>query len=315
MRILIAEDDRTSRRMLTAVVTKWGYEPIVTEDGGAAWSALRESDRPRLVLLDWDMPVLDGLEVCRRLRVLAASDPPYVILLTGRSETGDIVNGLNAGANDYLVKPFNNEELQARLQVGRRMVELQTSLLTARDGLAQQAMHDPLTGILNRRAILERLAEEVARARRQGGGLTVGMCDVDHFKRINDTYGHQAGDEVLKGLTSLMQAQLRDYDCVGRYGGEEFLLINPGAAGQREAGLYERLCARVSEAGMLARRGTISITVSIGVATAAGGSTVDTLLAAADEALYQAKADGRNRVTYARAGAAARTERLTTGCA
>jgi diguanylate cyclase (GGDEF)-like protein len=134
------------------------------------------------------------------------------------------------------------------------------------------------------------------------------MCDVDHFKRVNDTYGHQAGDEVLRAVTSLLQAQLRDYDCVGRYGGEEFLLINPGAAKQGEAGLYERLCARVSGAGMLTRRGTISITVSIGVAAATGESTVDTLLADADAALYRAKAEGRNRVAYARLEAAAGTE-------
>jgi two-component system cell cycle response regulator len=307
MRLLIAEDDRTSRRMLTAMVSKWGYDPLVAEDGGAAWSMLQQADPPRLVLLDWNMPVLDGLEVCRRLRATASSDPPYVILLTGRAEKGDIVRGLDAGANDFVAKPYDNEELQARLRVGRRMLDLQARLAAARDALAQQAMHDPLTGIFNRRAILERLTAEISRAHRQGTSMTVGMCDVDHFKAVNDTYGHQTGDDVLKGFTAFVQAQLRDYDCVGRYGGEEFLVINPGVKGPGEASLYERLCDRVSGVGMPTRRGPIAITISIGVAAATGESTVDTLLADADAALYQAKADGRNRVAHAPAGLAGTT--------
>jgi two-component system cell cycle response regulator len=304
MKVLVAEDDCTSRSMLAAMVARWGYDPLITEDGGAAWSALQQPDPPRLVLLDWNMPVLDGLDVCRRLRALASTDPPYVILLTGRAEKGDIVNGLEAGANDYVAKPYDNEELQARIQVGRRMLELQAHLLAARDALAHQAMRDPLTGIFNRRAILERAAEELSRAARQGGSLTVGLCDVDHFKSVNDSYGHQAGDDVLRGFTALVQAQLCDGDCVGRYGGEEFLVIHPGAAGQCDASIYERVCAMVAGAGMPTRKGAIAITVSIGVAAVSGESTVDTLLAAADEALYQAKADGRNQVAYARFGAA-----------
>jgi len=316
MKILVAEDDRTSRSLLAAMVAKWGYDPLVTEDGGAAWEALQQPDPPRLVLLDWNMPVLDGLEVCRRLRVLPTSDPPYVILLTGRAETGDIVNGLNAGANDYLVKPPESQELQARLHVGRRMLELQASLLATRDALVQQATHDPLTGILNRRAILERLTAEISRARRQGGELTIGMCDVDHFKSVNDTCGHQAGDALLRRFTAAVQAQLRDYDCIGRYGGDEFLIISPGAMGPGEAGLYERVRARVSGADISAGTGGIpvsgSVSVSIGVAAASGDCSVDTLLAAADEALYQAKADGRNRVAYAQARAAVGVETLTT---
>ena len=182
------------------MVAKWGYDPLVTADGGEAWNALQQPDHPRLVLLDWNMPVLDGLDVCRRLRALASPDPPYVILLTGRTEKGTSFDGLDAGANDYVAKPYNHDELQARLQVGRRTLALQAHLLAVQEQLAALAARDPLTGILNRRTILERLAEELARATRQGGGLTVGMFDVDHFKWINDTYGHQAGDDVLRGL-------------------------------------------------------------------------------------------------------------------
>ncbi len=160
MKVLIAEDDRTSRKLLAAMVAKWGYDPLVAEDGGEAWNALQQPDHPRLVLLDWNMPVLDGLDVCRRLRAVESTDPPYVILLTGRTEKGDIVHGLEAGANDYVAKPYDHEELQARLQVGRRTLTLQAHLLTVQNQLQVLAARDPLTGIFNRRTILERLAEE-----------------------------------------------------------------------------------------------------------------------------------------------------------
>ncbi len=307
MKVLIAEDDRTSRKLLAAMVAKWGYDPLVAEDGGEAWTALQQPDHPRLVLLDWNMPVLDGLDVCRRLRALDSADPPYVILLTGRTEKGDIVHGLEAGANDYVAKPYNHEELQARLQVGRRTLALQAHLLAVQEQLAALAARDSLTGILNRRTILERLAEELARAGRQDGSLTVGMFDVDQFKLVNDTYGHQAGDEVLRGLTAEVQAQLRKYDSVGRYGGDEFLVITPGVRDTGDVGLFERLCERISRVALPTARGAISITVSIGVASSDRRSTVDTLLAAADAAMYRAKAEGRGRVAYAPATAATTT--------
>jgi two-component system cell cycle response regulator len=298
MKVLVADDDRTSRTLLTAMVTKWGHDPVVAADGAAAWEALQQPDPPRLVLLDWNMPVLDGLDVCRRLRASGSSNPPYVILLTARSEKGDIVRGLDAGANDYVAKPYDHEELQARLVVGQRTLALQADLLAVQEKLAEQATHDHLTGILNRRAILERLAEELSRAIRQDGTLSVGMCDVDHFKAVNDTYGHQVGDDVLRGFTAAVQAQLRKYDSVGRYGGEEFLVIAPGVRDGEDVGLFERLCDRISHVAMPTARGAISISVSIGVAVAGPSSTVDTLLAAADVALYRAKADGRNRVAF-----------------
>ena len=299
MRILIADDDSTSRSILTAILKKWGYDPLVTEDGTAAWDALQRPDAPELVLLDWDMPGMTGLEVCRRLRDRHSTHPAHVILLTGRGEKGDIVQGLEAGANDYISKPFDSEELQARVRVGQRMLELQASLREARDALAHQATHDPLTGIFNRRAILDRLSEELSRAKREKGKLSLGMCDIDHFKNINDARGHQAGDEALVAFTQCLQAQLREHDCVGRYGGEEFLVIAAGPQGWTEEGLYERLCVRVAETEIRTKSGPVSITVSIGVARGTGQSTVDALLAAADEALYQAKAGGRNRVAYA----------------
>lgn len=299
MRILIAEDDLTSRSILTAVLKKWDFDPIVTKDGAAAWELLQQPDAPGLILLDWNMPGLDGLEVCRRVRKLDARNPPYVILLTARDRKGDIVQGLQAGANDYIAKPFDSEELQARIGVGRRMLELQSHLLEARDALVHQATHDSLTDILNRRAILDRLAQEISRAQREQAPLSVGMFDIDHFKTINDAHGHQAGDEALIAFTGCIRARLRNYDIFGRYGGEEFLVIAPGSVGHNGESLYERLRAGVAAAEIPTHAGPLSLTVSIGVAPGTGFSTVDALLAAADAALYQAKAEGRNRVVYA----------------
>jgi two-component system, cell cycle response regulator len=299
MKILIAEDDFTSRSILTAVLKKWGFDPVAAEDGSVAWDLLQKPDAPGLVLLDWNMPGMDGLEVCRRLRENDSRNPPYVILLTARGEKGDIVQGLEAGANDYVAKPYDNEELQARIRVGQRMLELQSHLMEARDALGHQATHDPLTEILNRRAILDRLAQEISRARREEGSLSVGMCDIDHFKNVNDAYGHQTGDEALVAFTRCIQDRLRDYDSVGRYGGEEFLVIAPGSMGHSGESLYERLRAGVADAEITTKAGKISLTVSIGVAPGTGQSTVDALLATADAALYQAKADGRDRVAYA----------------
>ncbi len=296
MRILLAEDDLTSRSMLTAILKKWGYDPVVSEDGNAAWEELQRPDAPRLVLLDWNMPGLEGPEVCRRLRKMETTNPSYVILLTGRDEKSDIVQGLEAGANDYIAKPFDNAELLARIRVGQRMLELQASLLETQAALAHQATHDVLTGILNRRAILDQLSGELARALRQGGSISIGMCDIDHFKKINDSLGHQAGDEVLAAFSRCLQAGLREYDHLGRYGGEEFLIIATGLPGQKDDELYERLRQEVAALEVKTRAGNVALTVSIGTAEGTGQSTVDRLIAAADAALYQAKADGRNRV-------------------
>lgn len=219
MRILIAEDDFTSRTVLAGVLKKSGHEVVETINGAEAWDALRQPDAPPLVILDWMMPEVDGPEVVRRVRALQTDRPPYVIMLTTKGDKADIIAGLEAGANDYLAKPFDPGELRARVEVGRRMVEMQAALIKSREMLAQEASHDPLTGLLNRRAILDRLREEFARAGRHGDLLALGMCDIDHFKQVNDTYGHQTGDDVLCGLAQILSESIREYDSVGRMGG------------------------------------------------------------------------------------------------
>ena len=298
MKILIAEDDLISRRLLTAILSQWGHDPIAVSDGNAAWEVLQDPSAPKLALLDWEMPELSGLDVCRRARQMETSDPPYIIILTAKGEKGDLVQGLEAGANDYVVKPYDRDELRARIRAAQRMVELQSELNKTRDALAFEAFHDPLTGILNRRAIFDTLAKELSRAGREARGLSIGLCDIDHFKKVNDTYGHQVGDEVLRQFAQRIRASLRDYDHVGRYGGEEFLVVAPGSTGGVEEGLYERL-AQAAADGMRTKAGEISITVSIGVAGGSGGSPLEGLLAEADIALYRAKREGRNRVAYA----------------
>ena len=298
MRILIAEDDLTSRTVLMGVLKKEGHEVEATVNGAEAWRVLRQPGAPALAILDWTMPVMDGPEVVRRVRAIQTDLPPYILMLTTRGEKADIVAGLEAGANDYVAKPFDPGELHARIEVGRRMVEMQAAFVASRETLAHQASHDPLTGMLNRRAILEKLEEELARAGRHGDSLAVGMCDIDHFKRVNDTYGHQTGDDVLGGLARILNESLRPYDSAGRMGGEEFLVIAPMKASTDSVSVFGRLCTRVAESKMTTRSGELSVTVSIGVACAAAGGTVDEILEAADAALYRAKAEGRNRVVY-----------------
>ena len=300
MRILIADDDFTSRSMLAAVLRKSGHEVVETVNGAEAWDALQQPEAPALAILDWMMPEMDGPEVVRRVRALQTDRPPYIIMLTTKGEKADIVAGLDAGANDYLAKPFDPGELHARVEVGRRMVEMQDALIESREILAHQATHDPLTGLLNRRAILDRLREELARAGRYSDLLAVGMCDIDHFKQINDTHGHQTGDDVLCGLTQILSDSLREYDSIGRMGGEEFLVITPMKAGVDCTSVFGRFCVRVAESKITTRSGVSSVTVSIGVACSTVESTVDEILAAADAALYRAKNEGRNRVAHDR---------------
>ena len=296
MHILIAEDDFTSRTMLAAVLKKGGH--VVTEavNGVEALTKLQAPDAPHLVILDWMMPEMDGVEVLRRVRALETEYPPYLIMLTSKDGKADIVAGLDAGANDYLSKPFDAGELRARVEVGCRMVAMQAALIESRKALLYQATHDPMTGMLNRRAILEHLHKELVRVHRLGEALAIGMCDIDHFKQINDTYGHQTGDDVLRGLSLILNESLRPYDSVGRMGGEEFLVIAPMKTGTECTSLFDRLRLRVADHRIRTRSGDLSVTVSIGVVLAATASTVDAVLEASDVAMYQAKNGGRNCV-------------------
>jgi two-component system, cell cycle response regulator len=296
MRILIAEDDVTSRVVLSSMLRKNGHEVVETANGTQAWDVLRQKQSPSLAILDWMMPEMDGLDVIRNVRNLQTDIPAYIIILSGKGEKADIIAGLAAGADDYIAKPFDPGELSARIDVGRRLIEMQSRLNEARLALAHEATHDPLTGTLNRRAILDTLSREISREKRNPVGLTVGICDIDHFKTVNDNYGHLVGDEVLYGFVRLLQGKLREYDILGRFGGEEFVVVTPGLGGDDAAALYARFIEAVAENPIPTQAGNVSITISIGVATWKHDEKMDALLTAADTALYRAKNEGRNRV-------------------
>jgi diguanylate cyclase (GGDEF)-like protein len=297
MRILIAEDDPVSRRVLQATLVKWGHEVTSCSDGPEAWRELQKDDSPSLLILDWMMPGMDGIEICRKVRQLGREPYSFILLLTAKSQKEDIVVGMEAGADDYITKPFDKNELKVRLRAGERILKLQDELISAREALREQATHDPLTGLWNHASILDILKQELVRARRQEISVGVVMIDLDHFKNINDTYGHLAGDKVLHEAAQRIKAATRPYDHVGRYGGEEFLLVLPGCDDSNALSLAERLCACVNKEGIRIDEGLVKVTISLGTVSCSNAKEVkvNSLIQAADKSLYQAKNAGRNR--------------------
>ncbi len=275
---------------------KNGYEVVSTSNGLEAWEILQGQNPPRLVILDWMMPHLNGLEVIRRVRATASEPTPYILLLTARDRKSDIILGLETGADDYLAKPFDPGELRARVEVGRRMVKIQETLRIHQEILQHQATHDPLTGLLNRRSVLDHLHREVSRLERERGVLAVGMGDIDFFKRFNDVYGHQTGDDILCGLTQVFQRHSRQHDVFGRIGGEEFLIIAPGVKKDPPVVWFEHLRNTVHQTPFPTKSGALTCSISIGVTCVRQGQTIDDILEMADHALYQAKNRGRNCV-------------------
>ena len=300
MKILVAEDELTFRHMLKTFLGKWGFEVLVARDGQEAWDLLQKEDRPRLAVLDWMMPKMDGVEICRALRQTKSDRYTYLLLLTSRDQKRDVVHGFEAGADDYLVKPFDPHELKARIHAGERIVQLQDTLLQTQEALREQATHDPLTGLLNRRACLDSLLAELNRARRDGKPVSIAMADIDHFKTVNDDHGHLAGDEVLREVARRMQKSLRDYDIIGRVGGEEFLLVFPECNVEEGVKLAERISTALSSEVVNIKNRSLTMSISIGVAVATDPAPGDmeALLGAADDALYRAKSAGRNRVEF-----------------
>jgi two-component system, cell cycle response regulator len=301
MKILAAEDNPIFQSMLRNMLTKWGYEVVMARDGNEALSLLKSEDAPRLALLDWMMPGMDGVEVCRRVR-LAGSEPyVYMVLLTARTDSQDLLEAMDAGADDYLTKPFQALELRARLRAGRRIIELQQELLQTREALRQQATHDALTGVFNRAAILHIVHKELLRARREGLDVGLLMVDLDRFKEINDSLGHPAGDAVLREAAHRMLSGVRRYDSIGRYGGDEFLVVLPGCGQESARVQAERLRQALSTDLFPVNEQALPVTCSVGCATlfGAGSSDADSLIRAADASLYKAKQQGRNRTELA----------------
>jgi two-component system cell cycle response regulator len=302
VKILVADDDAVSRHMMQRLLERNGYEVVTAENGREAAEKLTTEDGPRLALIDWMMPELDGPGVCRAIRNRHSGSYVYITLLTSKQSSEDIVTGLEAGADDYLTKPCNAEELKARLRTGVRILDLEDKLVEAREEMRFRATHDALTSLWNRGSILGELDRELIRCRRNHDTLSILICDVDHFKKINDDHGHLAGDDVLKQVASCFLASVRAYDMVGRYGGEEFLFLLIGCNGTMAHRRAEEVRDAIACHRFVTAHVTLSITISIGTLTSSDWGddlTASQLLHEADQALYRAKIKGRNCVASA----------------
>jgi two-component system, cell cycle response regulator len=303
MKILIAEDDPVSRLLMQRTLEKFGYEVVLAEDGRAAVEILSQPDGPRLALIDWMMPKLDGLGLCREVRRTQRDGAyVYILLLTSRQDAEDVVAGLEAGADDYITKPFHPAVLRARLHTGRRILSLEETLVQAREEMRFKATHDALTSLWNRASILAMARSELRRSAREARPFSLLLCDIDHFKRVNDDHGHLVGDFVLEEVARRLTAAVRDYDAVGRYGGEEFLVVLSNCDGDGLRTRAEHIRAAIGSMPIQAGDAELSVSISIGAMTycpSMADAPLESLLAQTDAALYHAKAQGRNRAAFA----------------
>ncbi len=301
MRVLVVDDDPLTLHMVVYRLRQWGHDVISANDGDSAWELIEAGQTPNVAIMDWMMPGMSGPQLCKRIRGQTGVPYMYIILLTGRNNPEDLIAGLDAGADDYLTKPFHLGELDARLRAGKRIVDLQNELISTRESLRIQAMQDPLTQILNHGAILDSLLREVDRAHRQHQPVSVILGDLDAFKNVNDSYGHIVGDQILIEVAERMRSCLRSYDSIGRYGGEEFLMVLPNSDANQALSLAERIRLAVSNTPFRYKNIELSVTLSQGVTTWSEPYPfpLERLIQTADGALYLVKNAGRNGVEYA----------------
>jgi two-component system, cell cycle response regulator len=301
-KLLLVEDEPTQQLLMERLLTQVGYQVEIATNGDDALAMIK-TGRFQLVLTDWEMPGMDGVTLCRQVRE-ANLPSVYMLLLTSNGAVSHAVEGLRAGANDFIRKPADETELVARLEAGRRVVMLEQSLRDANIQVERLSVTDPLLGIYNRRYLHERLPEEAARAQRYGASLSVVMLDLDYFKNINDTYGHEAGDAVLQQCVTTARSTLRSSDWMARYGGEEFVIVLPETHIQGAYAVAERVRRQCAETPISIPTGQVSITASFGVASleglVKGDDSTDAILREADKALYESKRNGRNMVTCQR---------------
>jgi two-component system cell cycle response regulator len=303
MKILVADDDSISRTLMQRILQKFGYEVILAENGRRAVEILSQRDGPRLALIDWMMPELDGPGVCREVRELNGEGGyTYIVLLTSKESREDLIEGLEAGADDYVTKPCQPAELRARLRTGCRILSLEERLVQARDEMHYKATHDDLTAIWNRSSILSLMRSELERSFREKQSTSILLCDVDHFKQVNDDYGHLIGDTVLREVAKRLKSAVRPYDAVGRYGGEEFLILLGHCGHSALESRSEYVRKAIAASPIMAGGTELQISLSIGAVTCRQWDPsvpIERILARADDALYRAKAGGRNRTALA----------------
>jgi two-component system, cell cycle response regulator len=303
-RVMVVDDDELVRAQLAALLNLAGYEVYCAGSGQEALRLL-STTFCQIVLTDWQMPDMDGVALCRNLRLRDAEGYIYILMLTVRGSGSDILSGLDAGADDYIVKGAPAEEIVARVEVGRRITHVEHSLRTSNQEHRRLSLTDPLTGVRNRRYLMKYLPRELDRSRRHEHPLAILSCDIDRFKRVNDCFGHEAGDEVLRAFAERSASCLRyAIDWIARAGGEEFVVVLPVTNSQGATCVAMKLRHAFSAERISTSCGPLVVTVSIGIAaleTADELASVSAvaLLRRADTCLYISKKLGRNRATAA----------------
>src|SRR6266852_4379325 len=301
-KVLVADDSPIYRKLVEHALAEKKYAVLFAKSGREAIDLFSEH-QPSLVITDWMMPDLSGIELCEHIRNHPRQTYTYLIILTGITEKNKLVKGLAAGADDYLTKPFHSDELLARVGVGRRIVELHRQLAAKNLLLKELALTDALTGLPNRRAIEDWATRQLSGAARYGFPFWVALADLDHFKTVNDTHGHDAGDTVLKAFSEILKRNSRRSDICGRIGGEEFLFVLTHATEEGAKRVIERVRAELGATKFNFDGNSLTVTASFGLAGFVGTRAPDfnRLVAQADAALYSAKRQGRNRVELAEA--------------
>jgi two-component system cell cycle response regulator len=300
LKVLVADDSPVYRKLVEQALAQEPYTVIFAKNGRQAMDLFAEHG-PAVVITDWTMPDISGLEICQGIRRDFQQLYAYVILLTANADKEEVIEGLASGADDYLTKPFHPGELRARVKVGQRIADLHAQLQHKNRELEELALTDPLTTLANRRALDFWAAGQLSAAARHDFPIWVGMADLDHFKSINDTHGHDVGDTVLKSFAEVLKSNTRQSNICGRLGGEEFLLILTHGERENIAAAFERIRKQFELRTFTGVGGLFGATASFGVATFHGAVApeLSDLLALADAALYAAKKKGRNRVEFA----------------
>jgi diguanylate cyclase (GGDEF)-like protein len=299
--VLVAEDHPALRKQLEFMLTKAGFAVTTVENGRRALELTRERFFP-IIVTDWMMPEMDGIELCRSIREAPSAGYVYIVLLTAKSSKDDIVAGLQAGADDFLSKPYHPAELVARLNTAKRILGLEECLKRVNEETKIISITDPLTGAYNRTYLNDRLPQEIKRARKYARSLSLIMSDIDNFKRINDSYSHPAGDRALRTFVQSIRAVIRvDCDWIARYGGDEFLIVLPETSPAGGGAAAERFARIVSEKAVIFGAESIQVSASFGVTgfnlvPPQQDVSLDALIALADKALYRAKREQRGGV-------------------